>query len=54
MESFRYLESLAADFALQALDGGGAVRMRRGAVAVLDRTALLEAAGAGYGVAEAE
>ena len=40
--------------ALQALDGGGAIRMRRGAVTVLDRAALLDASGDGYGVPEAE
>lgn len=40
--------------ALQALNGAGAVRTQRGAIAVLDRTALLDAAGDGYGVPEAE
>ncbi|WP_292512879.1 Crp/Fnr family transcriptional regulator [Methylobacterium sp.] len=40
--------------ALQVLEGAGALKMRRGVIAIRDRTVLTEAAGDGYGTAEAE
>lgn len=40
--------------ALQMLESAGALKMRRGVVAIRDRAVLLAAAGDGYGVPEAE
>lgn len=39
---------------LQVLEGAGALKMRRGAISIRDRDVLAQAAGDGYGTAEAE
>ncbi|MGY2052036.1 Crp/Fnr family transcriptional regulator [Methylobacterium sp. JK268] len=48
------VQRTSVTLALQALEGRGTIRARRGRITLLDRPALMGVAGEGYGVPEAE
>jgi CRP-like cAMP-binding protein len=48
------VQRTSVTLSVQALEGHGWIRARRGRITVLDRAALERAAGDGYGVSEAE